>query len=73
LRQWIQAILDVDILPSGFIVDTDELVGQRARIIVGAAPKKSDPTKTVNWIKEVRPSRSVPMATNPVPLDEEPF
>lgn len=72
LRQWVQAILDVDILPSGFIVDTDELVGQHARIIVQAAPKKSDPTKTVNWINDIRPSRSIPM-TATYTLDEEPF
>lgn len=76
LRQWIQAILDVDILPSGFIVETDDLVGQHARIIVHAAPKKSDPTVTVNWVNEVRASRGAPALAPKavgIPLDEEPF
>lgn len=74
LRQWIQAILDVDILPQGFIVDTDDLVGQQARIIVKAAPKKDDSSKMVNWVQEVRPSRNAsPVMTKSVAYEEEPF
>lgn len=58
LRQFVQAILDEDVLPSGFVLDTDNLEGQRCRIIVHAKEKADGSGRMVNWVQEVRPTRN---------------
>lgn len=57
LRQWTQGILDLDVLPEGYILNTDEFVGRQARIVIGAKPKADGSGRTSNFVIEVRPSR----------------
>lgn len=40
LRVWVQELLGMNTLPSEFTFDTDNLIGTKARIIVGNRPKK---------------------------------
>lgn len=71
LRGWVTEILAVDALPTGFRLDTDALVGSRARIVLEVnswEDKKSGETKSNNRVKEVIRSRSASKATA-----EEPF
>lgn len=42
LRQWAEALLDVGELEAGFELDTDMLVGRKARGVVGQWVRKSD-------------------------------
>jgi hypothetical protein len=42
LRQWSEALLDVGDLEAGFELDTDMLVGRKARGVVGNWVRKSD-------------------------------
>jgi hypothetical protein len=79
LTQWIKAILDEDILPEGFVFDTDNLVNMRCRVIIGAKQRKNG-TGIANWVEEVRPSKGVRLAEAPAEEpaaaydpDEEPF
>ena len=44
LRQWSEALLDLGELDSGFELDTDMLVGRKARAVVGLWTRKSDNT-----------------------------
>lgn len=82
LRQYVQSILDEDVLPSGFVLDTDDLVGQPCRIVVHAKEKADGSGRIVNWVQEVRPSRNRHAAiqasaprpgSSSVPDDLEPF
>ncbi len=56
LRQWVQGILDIDVLPEGFAFNTDDLVGRQCRIIVEAYEKKTGGVG--NYVAEVRHSRA---------------
>lgn len=69
LRAWAQEILATQ-LDAGFVLDTDILVGQRCRIVVGVKEYQKDgQTKTRNFVRDVmRPSGGGIAAT-----DEEPF
>lgn len=75
LRNWSQAILATE-LPVGYVLDTDILVGNTCRVVVGwkEYPDKDNPGKNKerNWVKDVMPSREgmTRMAQRP---DEEPF
>ena len=62
LRQWTQGILDLDVLPDGFALNTDDFIGKQARIIVGA--KTKDDGSVSNFVTEIRPSRQAPTASN---------
>lgn len=55
LRQWVQGILDEDVLPDGFVLDTTALVDRRCRVIVGAREKKTGGVG--NFVTDVRPSK----------------
>ncbi len=76
LRQWVQALLDEDVLPQGFDLETDDLEGLPCRIIVHAKDKFQDDgtfIKTSNWVEEVRASRNLKVGQGPGDLSEEPF
>ena len=81
LRNWSQAILG-QVLPAGYVLDTDVLVGQECRVIIGwkeyeDKDKPIDPAtgkrpmKERNWVKEVMPtSEAMDRMAHP---NEEPF
>lgn len=56
LRQWAIAILDLDLLPEGYILETDDFVGKQCRVIVEQWTSK-DGEKTGNAIKDFRPTK----------------
>lgn len=51
LRQWIQEVLGLDVLPDDFVFDTDEFAGLSARVLVGQRTKQ-DGTPT-DFAKDV--------------------
>lgn len=55
-RQWVEAVLGNEV-PVGFQVDTDALVGQMVRVVVGARPytDKYNNDKIWNWVKDLLP------------------
>lgn len=55
LRQWVQGVLDAEVLPEGYALDTESLHGLQCRIIVEAKEKQSGGIS--NRVKEVRPSK----------------
>lgn len=57
LRQWTQGIMDMDVLPEGYILDTDEFVGRQARIVIGAK-ERANGNGISNFVVEVRPTRT---------------
>lgn len=64
LRRWVIAILDLDVLDEGFVLDTEDLVGRQCRIVVEQwVSDKIDPetgeNKRGNSVGEVRPSKEV--------------
>lgn len=56
LRQWIQAVLNIPVLPEGYAVDTEELHNKQCLIIVGAKEKRAGGIS--NRVTEVQPSRA---------------
>jgi hypothetical protein len=70
LRAWSQEILNTQ-LEAGFVLDTDMLVGQRCRIVVGVKEYEKDgQTKVRNFVRDVmRPSGGGVFGS----ADEEPF
>lgn len=71
LRQWVQGILDVDVLPDGYVLNTDQLIGLQCRILIGA--KARDDGSLANWVSEVRPSRGTVIPMQAQTGDGEPF
>ncbi len=79
LRQWAQAILDVDVLPEGYALETNDFAGRQVRVIVGAKEKR-DGSGLTNLVTELRPTKSTaplnqsPVGTpGPADMDEDPF
>lgn len=62
LRQWIQAALDEDVLPEGFVVNTQDLIGKQVLLVVDA--RKANNGNTYNNITDVRISRARRAATS---------
>lgn len=58
LRHWVEAILDVDLLPQDYVLETDNLQGLPVKVIVGAAPSKKTEGRITNKVTELRPSRA---------------
>lgn len=59
LRNWSAAILNSE-LPTGYVLDTDTLIGQRCRVIIGAREyqdKKTGEDKIYNFVDDVMPAR----------------
>lgn len=54
-RVWAEALLNRDI-PVGMKIDTDDLVGLEAEIVIGHRPDKKDPNKTWEFVSDVAPS-----------------
>lgn len=76
LRNWASELLGVEELDSGFRLDTDLLVGQPCRIVVGARNYIKDGTdKTYNFVKDVIRAKAGVMAHQVprAPVEEEPF
>jgi hypothetical protein len=64
LRQWIQAALDIPVLPEGYAVDTDQLVDKQVLVIVSAKNKANGGIS--NRVMEIQPSRAAaPLAATP--------
>jgi len=57
LRQWVQAILDKEVLPEGYLVDTDDFEGQQVRVIIGAKQRKNGDGIS-NFVVELRPTKA---------------
>lgn len=53
-REWAQAILNRDI-PTGMVLDTDDLVGLEAEIVIGHQPNKKDPSRPWENVTDVAP------------------
>lgn len=71
LRNWASAILGTE-LPIGYRLDTDVLLGNTCRVVIGLREYEKDgATKKRNSVKDVIPSREA-MARMASP-DEEPF
>jgi hypothetical protein len=79
MTQWVRAILDEDILPADFAFDTDDLVGEKCRVIVGAKARANPAegkSAIINFVQEIRPSKGVPAgsvaAQGSKPVSNEP-
>lgn len=76
MRAWVQELLAVDELQPGFKFRTNQLIGNKARIVVGTRSytNKAGEFKTVNTIKDViRPRSAVqqrPADPKPAPSPE---
>jgi hypothetical protein len=55
LRQWIQAALDIPVLPEGYAVDTEQLHDKQCLVIVSAKNKANG--GIANRVMEIQPSR----------------
>ncbi len=53
-RMWAEALLGRDI-PVGMAVDTDDLVGMEAEIVIGYQPDRRDKNKTWPYVSDVAP------------------
>jgi hypothetical protein len=54
-RQWAEAILNRQI-PVGMAIDTDDLVGLEADIVIGHRQDRKDKTKTWEFVSDVAPT-----------------
>jgi hypothetical protein len=70
LRLWAKEILGIDIFPADYELDTDDLVGKEARVLVGNR-EKQDGT-TTHFAKDILRMNVPSYSTAPGPL-EEPF
>jgi hypothetical protein len=70
LRAWAQELLVTELEP-GFTLDTDTLIGQRCRVVVGVREtEKNGLTKTRNYAQDImRPRDGAPYKG----MEEEPF
>ena len=76
LRHWVEAILDVDLLPPDYLLETDNLHGLPVKVIVSAAQSKTQPGRVVNKVTELRPSRAArktALQAGPSEPEYEPF
>lgn len=74
LRNWAMEIMGVSRLDPGFQLDTDDLVKQPCRIVVGARAKKKNGVETgdiANFVKDVLRVKGNSSGT--FAQDEEPF
>lgn len=55
LREWSEALLNRDV-PVGMLIDTDDLVGLEAEIVIGHRQDKKDPNKVWEEVVGVLPS-----------------
>jgi hypothetical protein len=70
LANWSREILAAE-LPVGYRLDTDMLVGQRCRIVVGLREYQKDgETKQTNFVKDVMRSRDAMAGVGGGPIDE---
>lgn len=72
LRQWVQGILDIDVLPEGFAFDTEDLVGKQCRLVISAYEKKNG-GGIGNYVEEVRQSRVTSGSLASAPKTAEEF
>ncbi len=77
LRNWVEAILDIDLLPPDYLLETDDLQGMQCRVIVSAKESTTNPGRITNKVTELKNTRGKPVMTVAQsaddPLDEEPF
>ena len=87
LYSWVKALLGVEDLPGGFAFRPKDLLGSKARVVIGIrkyTPRNSTEEKAVNFVSELAPSRALVRAAAPAPApapapvpasatDEEPF
>jgi hypothetical protein len=63
MTQWVRAILDTDILPADFAFDTEDLVGEKCRVVIGSKKRATSvegKPDMLNFVQEIRPSKGVP-------------
>lgn len=55
MRSWAEALLDRQI-PVGMSIDTEDLVGLEAEIVIGWRPDKKDPKRHWEYVSDVAPT-----------------
>ncbi len=54
-REWAEALLNREI-PVGTVIDTDDLIGLEADIVIGHRPDRKDPSKKWEFVENVAPT-----------------
>lgn len=65
-RAWSEAVLNRKI-PVGMDIDTDDLIGLSAEIVIGHKPDKKDPSKMWEFVSDVMPLDDQPGGTHTEP------
>lgn len=63
-RAWTEALINQEI-PVGMRIDTDDLIGLSADVVIGIEPDRKDPLKKWNRVTDVIPATSRPGPAGP--------